>query len=368
MNNQRVVNRKSFLALEMSFIGLLAWVVFSSLIAWQGAAVQAGNEGASQQMQRPVAQASPAVQGNPDGRSVPPEGAPSRTTAPVPAIGTPNSCTGFDFESGAQGFTVIPVAAGAPALWHLDNALCRAFLTGHSTPFTFYYGLDASCNYNTGDRRNASNLVSPPINVTGTFAPFTVGFNYLLFVESSSSFDTTFVDISTDGGTTWTQILSKANLINDNQWHNVSVDVTSQLGAATSARLRFRFDSVDTLVNSSTGWHVDDVLVCGQPFDYLVQDDSSGDYIKFNSVTGRFETKQCKTGFIAQGTAAVMTTGVTIMVQNTAGNLFIKVTVDLAARTAIVTVRVVRGLSIVAYDITDSNIDNNSGSCPGATP
>lgn len=363
MNNQRVTNKKCFLALEMSFIGLLAWVVFSTLIAWQSTTVQAGSEGASQQMQRPVAQGSPVAQESPDGRSVPPEGAPSRTATPVPAIGTPNACTGFDFESGSQGFTVVGVAAGAPALWHLDNALCRAFLTGHSTPFTFYYGQDATCNYNTGTR-NASNLVSPPISVTGTFAPFTVGFNYLLFVESSSSFDTTFVDISTNGGTTWTQILSKANLINDNQWHNASVDVTGQIGSATSVQLRFRFDSVDNLVNSSTGWHVDDVAVCGQPFDYLVQDDSSGDYIKFNSVTGRFETKQCKTGFIAQGTGTVMKTNVTIMLEIRIGRFFIKVTVVLSARTGVATVRVVNGLSIVAYDITDSNIDNNSGSCP----
>jgi hypothetical protein len=134
----------------------------------------------------------------------------------VAALGTPNACTGFDFETGAQGFTVVPdIGTGTVTpLWHLDNALCRAFLMGHSTPFTFYYGQDATCNYNTG-ARNASSLVSPAINLTGTFAPFSLGFNYLLFVEGGG-FDTTFVDISTNGGTTWTQVLSKANLINDN--------------------------------------------------------------------------------------------------------------------------------------------------------
>lgn len=362
MNNQRVTNKKSFLALEMSFIGLLAWVVFSSLIAWQSTIVQAGNEGASQQMQRPVAQGSPVAQGNPDGRSAPPEGAPARAATPVPAIGTPNACTGFDFESGSQGFTTVNVSGTAP-LWHLENALCRAFLPGHSNPFTFYYGQDATCNYNTG-ARNASNLVSPPINVTGTFAPFTVGLNYLLFVESSSSFDTTFVDISTNGGTTWTQILSKANLINDNQWHNVSVDVTAQIGSATSVQLRFRFDSVDNLVNSSTGWHVDDVLVCGQPFNFCVQDDSTRDYIQFNSVTGVYVTKQCSTGFTAQGVGTVTTNGSTITLTQKGPNNFNTVTVDTTAHTGTAAIRVQMGLKVVAYNIGDSNYLNNTCVCP----
>jgi hypothetical protein len=357
MNNQRVTRNKSLLALEMSFLGLLAWVVFSSLIAWQSNTVQAGTQSVTQQMQRPV------TQGLPDGRFVPPEGPPTSTRS-VAALGTPNACTGFDFETGAQGFTVeATIGTGvATPLWHLDNALCRAFLPGHSQPFTFYYGQDATCNYDTGVR-NAANLNSPAINLTGTFPPFSLGFNYLLFVEGGG-FDTTFVDISTNGGTTWTQVLSKANLINDNQWHNKAVDVTALVGAATSVRVRFRFDTIDNIANSTTGWHVDDVLVCGQPFNFCVQDDTTGDYIQFNTVTGVYVTKQCSTGFTAQGVGTVTTNGSTITLTQNGPNNFNSVTVDTSTHTGKAAIRVVMGLKIVAYNIGDSNYLNNTCVCP----
>lgn len=357
MNNQRVNHSKSLLALEMSFVGLLAWVVFSSLIAWQSNTVQAG--GATQQV------FSPGTQQKSGERSVPPEGPAPRPSPGVAALGTPNACLGFDFETGAQGWTVVPtIGTGVVTpLWHLDNNLCRANLAGHSTPFTFYYGQDATCDYNTG-ARNASNLVSPPISTVGVFPPYSLGFNYLLFVESSPSFDTTFVDISTNGGSTWTQILSKANLINDNQWHNKVVDVTAQVGAATSVQVRFRFDSVDNLVNSSTGWHVDDVLACGQPFNFCVQDDSTHDYIQFNSVTGVYVTKQCSTGFIAQGVGTVTTNGNFVTLTQRGPVNFNSVTVDTSAHTGFATIRVASGLKIVAYNINDSNTNNNTCSCP----
>ena len=90
MNNQRLTRSKSLLALEMSFIGLLAWVVFSSLIAWQSNTVLAGS---AQQIQRPGAQGLPGAQGQPgaqglpDGRFVPPEGPPPQSSR-VPLAGT----------------------------------------------------------------------------------------------------------------------------------------------------------------------------------------------------------------------------------------------------------------------------------------
>lgn len=198
-----------------------------------------------------------------------------------------SGCTTFNFETGVQGWSVVPVSG--PALWHLATT-CRAQLPGHSTPTTFYYGQEcvvgtcatqiasrsislgsfapssvntiaatcsATCNYNTCSR-NASNLVSPTVSAVGTV---TLSFNYLLFVETDPGKDMANVDFSTDGGTTWTPLLSKANLINDNNWHSAT---TSFSAGATCAnvRVRFRFDTVDQLLNTFTGWHVDDVSIC----------------------------------------------------------------------------------------------------------
>jgi hypothetical protein len=350
---KKPIYERAIFVVEIALVGLIAWIVLSSsLAARPGSIVQASNPEADKLAKQKSQE-----------RTVPPEGVEEAGSAQVlAAIGTPNACTGFDFEGGAtQGFTVVNVSGAS--LWHVTNGLCRAFLTGHSTPYDFYYGQDGTCNYNTG-ARNASNLISPTINVTGTFAPFAVSFNYLLFVESSSSFDTTFVDISTNGGSTWTQILSKANLINDNQWHNVSVDVTAQVAAAPTVKLRFRFDSVDNLVNSSTGWHVDDILFCGQAFNNCVQDNNTGDYVQFNSVTGHYITKQCSTGFTAEGTGVVTTSGSTTTLKENGPIRFVTVSVNNTTHVGSASVKVKNGLSVVAYNISDSDTTNNTCICP----
>jgi hypothetical protein len=206
---------------------------------------------------------------------------------PFQVAGT--TCSTFDFEGGADGFTVEPVFDAA--LWHLSTT-CGAELPGHSTPTTFYYGIEcnngsstnggaafnpqgsivsdvspqqiigtcgSTCDYNTGSR-NASNLVSPAVAVT---SPATLTFNYLLFVEATTNVDLTFVEVSTDDGATWATVLDKFDLINDNNWHTATVDISPFVGAATSVRVRFAFDSVDSLFNNTTGWHVDDVQICG---------------------------------------------------------------------------------------------------------
>lgn len=181
----------------------------------------------------------------------------SESTVSMPALAADNTvCTTFKFDTSDNGFTAQNVFGAAP-LWHVTDH-CRANLAGHSTPNTFYYGQEPDCNYNTGDR-NGSNLLSPVLNLT---SPATLSFNYLLFVEGGG-FDSTFVDVSTDGGSTWTQVISKANFTNDNQWHSLTTDISAAVGNATSIRLRFRFDSVDNIANSTTGWHLDDIQVCG---------------------------------------------------------------------------------------------------------
>src|ERR1051325_10991053 len=277
-------SKRIFVMLELACLGFLCWVVLSGAFAKPNASTKGSPTGTQKQVIKQEKKAK--KQKKNQERFIPPEGQPELHPIRLAAdAGTTVSCTTFDFAGGAtQGFTTQAQFGTPLVLWHVVNANCRAFLTGHSTPYTFYYGQDISCNYNTG-ARNASNLISPPISVAGKFAPFTVSFNYLLFVEGGG-FDTTFVDISTDNGATWTQVLSKANLINDNQWHNIGINVS--VGSASSIRLRFRFDSIDNIANSTTGWHVDDITVCGQPFNICLQDDSGDNILQFNSNTGAY--------------------------------------------------------------------------------
>src|SRR5215813_14638972 len=209
------VRKRAFLILEIGLILSLGWIVLSSNALFRhDKSVQAGNAEHTTGQKKPRP------------RRVPSEGVPETPSVEVlPQAGTSLVCTSLDFAGGsAQGFTVLPMFGTSPALWHVANNTCRAELAGHSTPFDFYYGMEGFCNYNTGDR-NAANLVSPSISLTGLLPPFQLSLNYLLFVESSGAFDQTFVDLSTNGGATWTQVLSKGNLTNNNQWHNVVVDI-----------------------------------------------------------------------------------------------------------------------------------------------
>lgn len=364
MVNESNARKRVLVILEIGFVALLGWIVLmSGATPWQRATVEAAKNSSGQDLEN-AKKVGKKKAGKVQERSVPPEGVPVAPPFLMAQVGTPVACQGFDFAGGdPQGFTVLS-ASGTPIngtpLWHITNNLCRAFLAGHSTPFDFYYGQDTTCNYNNGER-NASNLISPVFNLSTTFPPYSLGFNYLLFVESSSSFDTTFVDISTDGGTIWTQILSKANLVNDNQWHNVVANITPFIGTPASVRVRFRFDSVDNLVNSSTGWHVDDVVVCGNPFNACVQDDSSGSILQFSSVTGAYQFSDCH-GFVATGTARLTVRGSITTLQDNQNDRRVLATIDRSAN------RATASLQFFSpgrqFTITDRNITNNMCSCP----
>jgi hypothetical protein len=350
MFNKPVTRRLALIGLEVAFFGVLGWAVLSSSLPGQSGQADAGQSKNKAQKQK---------------RWAPTEGIPEAASANIVAVnGTANACTTFDFAGGAiQGFTVVPVFGTPLVLWHVTNNLCRAQLVGHSTPYTFYYGQDLTCNYDTG-ARTASNLISPPISVVGTFPPFSVGFNYLLFVEGGG-FDTTFVDLSTNDGATWTQILSKANLINDNQWHNRGIDVTALVGAATSVRLRFRFDSIDNIANATTGWHVDDIQVCGQPFNFCLQSDSGDNILQFNSVTGAYTFTQCSTGFTRSGTGIVTANGCNVSLKDNTGDHFVSASVDNCAHTGSATLTYrVSPLRLQTFSIKDTNTLNNTCTCP----
>lgn len=344
---------KALIALEIALVGLLFWAVLSPR---SSDTVQASNQDGKKAQKKEKKKKE---------RFVPPEGVPQPVSPHVVAGGgTTVACTTFDFAGGAsQGFTTEAVFGTPLVLWHGTNGLCRAFLTGHSTPFTFYYGQDATCNYNTG-ARNAANLISPPISVAGKFAPFSLNFNYLLFVEGGG-FDPVFVDISTNNGATWTQIISKANLINDNQWHNVATNITAQVGAATSVRLRFRFDSIDNIANSTTGWHVDDISVCGQDFNFCVQSDSGDNILRLNSVTGAYTFTQCSTGFTRTGVGTITANGCNISLQDNTFDHFVSASVDTCNNTGSASLKYLTPpRKVQAFNISDSNTLNNTCLCP----
>jgi extracellular elastinolytic metalloproteinase len=165
----------------------------------------------------------------------------------------PGTGGGFtdDFESGAEGWTT-------SGQWHLtDNSSCAS--PGHSSPtHAFYFGQDATCDYDTG-AAHSGELTSPPI--AGISPSSVLSFDFLRQVESfSGSFDRTEVDVIGSAGNATTVFAldsgdpSTAGFVN-------SGDISLAAFAGDTVQVRFRFNTVDSVSNGFTGWFIDDVTV-----------------------------------------------------------------------------------------------------------
>lgn len=95
-------------------------------------------------------------------------------------------------------------------------------------------------------------LVLAPIEVESN--DVTLAFSTAYDLEASYDFG--YVEVSTDGGTTWAEV---AKFTGSASWQNVSVNLASVLGEATSFQVRFRLTSDYSI--GKDGWKIDDVTV-----------------------------------------------------------------------------------------------------------
>jgi extracellular elastinolytic metalloproteinase len=160
-----------------------------------------------------------------------------------------------EFETGATGWT-------ATGLWHLaQNSTCAgAGNPGFSSPTrAFYYGRDATCNYNSG-ATNTGDLTSPPIS--GIIASSVLTFDFFRRVESfSQSFDRTTVDVIRSNGTATTVFTRDSRNPSAGIPWGSSGNISLSAFAGDTIRLRFRFNTVDNVSNNFAGWFIDHVTV-----------------------------------------------------------------------------------------------------------
>src|SRR5262249_52830160 len=97
---------------------------------------------------------------------------------------------GDDMENGTNGWT-------GTGLWH------QSTLRAYSPVTAWYYGIDATKNYDTG-AVNSGNLTSPPISLTNGVAPVLI-YREWRQVEDMPIADSAQVQISTDG-VVWTTV------------------------------------------------------------------------------------------------------------------------------------------------------------------
>jgi extracellular elastinolytic metalloproteinase len=149
----------------------------------------------------------------------------------------------------------------ATGLWHdVANSGCAAPQNGFNSPVTaFYYGQDATCNYDTG-AANTGSLTSPPIS--GITATSTLTFQYLREVESfNGDFDRTRAEIVTASGATTVFSLNSSNASSATWTSSGAISLSAFAGQ--TIQVRFVFDTVDSVANAQIGWFIDDVVVTG---------------------------------------------------------------------------------------------------------
>ncbi|HEY4187025.1 MAG TPA: hypothetical protein VGP07_18260 [Polyangia bacterium] len=148
-------------------------------------------------------------------------------------------------------------------LWHV-SAGCASAQAGHSAPNSLYFGIDSSCTYSNGSTVTGT-ATSGTVQITDTSA-VKLRFNYFLTTEHLSSFDKASAQVSINGGA-YTVVASNTQggvtLQETTAWTPAEVDLTSLVAGLTApvVRVRFAFDSVDSIANNFTGFVVDDVQV-----------------------------------------------------------------------------------------------------------
>lgn len=159
-----------------------------------------------------------------------------------------------DMEGGANGWT--STAYTGSDLWH------QSTLNSNSPAHSWWAGIEGPGTYDDGARINAA-LISPSIDLTAA-----VGSVSLLFTENyvtEAGWDFCMVDASTNGGATWTSLrggYGSAPSGDSYGWIISSLNLTPYAGH--TIKLRFYFDTGDSLENGFPGWFVDNVLVFDQ--------------------------------------------------------------------------------------------------------
>ena len=133
---------------------------------------------------------------------------------------------------------------GQGTLWHKN--------TNRTTSGTgsWHYGIETTGDYETG-APNAGALTSSTIRVPSENA--VLNFDEWLDSESHSDYDIALLQISTDGGISWTNVVRSSPT--NGSWASRSVDLSNHAGQAV--HLRFHFDTVDAAYNDFEGWYVD---------------------------------------------------------------------------------------------------------------
>lgn len=158
-------------------------------------------------------------------------------------------------------------SGGFNANWVWTNSCSESGSSGHSAPGSALFQ-GSGCTFGNGSNQVIGDLTTPTISIPAIGAKLT--FNYFHTAECQNPGSTCFYDvlklqISNNGGTSWTDIMSTdgspSGLVMTSTWTPVSYTLSSYAGQ--TIMVRFNFDSQDGVSNSFDGVYVDDIVVEG---------------------------------------------------------------------------------------------------------
>ncbi|MEM4258125.1 MAG: NosD domain-containing protein [Candidatus Thermoplasmatota archaeon] len=140
----------------------------------------------------------------------------------------------------------------ADGLWHITSN--RSSSPDHS----WAYNDEDTHTYNTGDIANSGSLISPLIDLSTSTSPL---LTFMSWEQTECNgfcgWDARQVYISSDDGQTWNKIWESTGP--ENQWYEVFVDLSDYAGQMI--RIKFFFDTGDSIANNFEGWYVDDISI-----------------------------------------------------------------------------------------------------------
>ncbi|RED58019.1 S8 family serine peptidase [Cohnella lupini] len=132
------------------------------------------------------------------------------------------------------------------------------------------WGTDLDNTYENGADFS---LVSPVIDLTAN-GNAALTFNH--WYEIERNYDDAYVEITADGGSTWTEIAYFSDATEGKQWSPVFIDLDDYVGG--EVQVRFRFTTDGSVINA--GWYVDDFRVLAVEAPESTASDTNSETVK----------------------------------------------------------------------------------------
>ncbi|MGC9984105.1 MAG: hypothetical protein ABSF35_10770, partial [Polyangia bacterium] len=166
-----------------------------------------------------------------------------------------------DFEANDAGYTTsggVTSWAWGPISYYCDPA-------GACGPDSAHSGSNVWGTKLSGDYLNNEDgyLTSPPINLSSLAAEPSIDLRWWWWLFSETSYDFATVEVSADGGTSWSPVWGPTSGIM-NVWQVQDVTLSTAY-AVSNFRVRFHFTS-DSF-NNYPGWYIDDISIQGTTID-----------------------------------------------------------------------------------------------------